>query len=39
MKKDAVAYEFDLVMNRDFIASSECPAEIIPAAYRCKFEE
>lgn len=38
-KKDAAAYEFDLVINRDFIAPPQCTAEVILAAYQCKFEE
>ena len=37
-EKDA-AYEFGLVIYRDFIAPPECAAEVILAAYRCKFEE
>jgi hypothetical protein len=31
-KKDAASYEFDLVIDRNFIARSECTAEIILSA-------
>lgn len=37
-KKDASAYEFDLVINRDFIKNASCAARIIETAFREKFK-
>lgn len=37
-KKDASPYEFDLVINRDFIEDASCAAKIVEAAFREKFK-
>ncbi len=37
-KKDASPYEFDLVINRDFISKPEWAADIIYQAYLSKFQ-
>ncbi len=37
-KKDASPYEFDLVINRDFIQDASCAAQIIATAFREKFK-
>lgn len=36
-KKDAPAYEFDLVINRDFIDDASAAAKIVETAFREKF--
>jgi cytidylate kinase len=36
-KKDAIAYEFDLVINCDYITRSEDAADIVACAFKCKF--
>jgi cytidylate kinase len=36
-KKDASPYEFDLVINRDFIQDASCAAQVIETAFREKF--
>ena len=38
-KKDASPYEFDLVINRDYITEAGCAAELVAQAYKLKFEE
>ncbi len=37
--KDASPYEFDLVINRDYLPESRWAAEIVEMAYRMKFHE
>lgn len=37
-KNEASPYEFDLVINRDFLQSADTAAEIIAAAYRGRFD-
>jgi len=36
-KKDASPYEFDLVINRDFITDAQWAAELVEHAYKLKF--
>lgn len=38
-KKDASPYEFDLVINRDYITDANSAAEIVATAYEQKFKE
>jgi cytidylate kinase len=38
-KKDASPYEFDLVINRDYITDANAAAEIVAAAYEQKFKK
>ncbi|MBA2880327.1 hypothetical protein HNR65_000634 [Desulfosalsimonas propionicica] len=37
-KKDAAAYEFDMVINRDYLESADAAAEVVATAYRQKFD-
>lgn len=37
-KKEASPYEFDLVINRDYIAEVEWAAELVELAYKMKFD-
>ena len=37
-KKDASPYEFDMVINREYLADAEAAAEIVAKAYREKFD-
>jgi hypothetical protein len=37
-KKDASAYEFDMVINRDYLTGAEAAAEIVVKAYHEKFD-
>jgi hypothetical protein len=36
-KKDASPYEFDLVINRDYLTKTEWAADLVERAYRMKF--
>lgn len=36
-KKDASPYEFDLVINRDYLSDPDSAAEVVATAYRKKF--
>jgi cytidylate kinase len=37
-KKDASPYEFDLVINRDFLQDASCAAQVVETAFREKFK-
>ena len=38
-KKDASPYEFDLVINRDYISDADAAADIVACAYEKKFKK
>lgn len=38
-KKDASPYEFDMVINRDYLGDPDAAAEIVVKAYKEKFEQ
>ncbi len=38
-KKDASPYEFDIVVNRDFLMAPQCAAAVVQEAFKCKYPD